>query len=319
MLTISICDVLYIQFACMSSQVPQLAVTVKPGAGFAVTMTPPNYVEPVVELWTLKFNLNPDFENYKGKAGVVVTMPRQELEDVIATSSSVIYVLPDVMENDEGIEVTASTSAQVYIQDLEDDELQIKASTSAMVVVTASSKNDDLDVDISEADTSAIVHIVGAHEVDIDDADTSASITLVGSNLESVEISDINTDASVFAEYNNDDDDTEMTIDNIDTGGGVTIMNCDDLDVDDASTGAIIITNDKRNCDQVSKFTGGSSPDLTCTVQSDLDAPSTPDFPTNAVIDVDLSRYTCGLTISSGSSVTIGGDGSITIRGNDDD
>jgi len=301
------------------SSVSQLAVTIKKGAGFSVTMTPPNYVEPVVQLFTLRFNLNSEYENYKGKAGVVVTMPGNELEDVIAVDSSIFNVLPGVAEDDGGFDVDASTSAKVFVQELEDDEIEITASTSSMVVVTTASRNDDLDVDIKQADTSAMVHIVGAHEVEIDDADTSASVELVGSNLESVDIDDINTDATVFAEFNNDDDDTEMTIDNIDTGATVTITDCDDLEVDDASTGATIITNNSKNCNQVSEFTGGSSPDLICTVDSGITAPDTPDFPTSAVIDVDLSTSVCGISVPSGSTITIGNDGNTIIDFNFDD
>merc|ERR1719217_1144393 len=47
------------------TSVSQLAVTIKQGAGYSVTMTPPNYVEPVVQIFTLRFNLNPEYENYK--------------------------------------------------------------------------------------------------------------------------------------------------------------------------------------------------------------------------------------------------------------
>ena len=142
---------------------------------------------------------------------------------------------------------------------------------------------------------------------------------LVGNNLESVDIDDIGTTATVFAEFNNDDDDTEMTIDNIDTGATVTITNCDDLEVDDASTGAVIITDNSRNCDQVREFTGGSSPDLICTVYPEIPTPPTPDFPTSAVIDVDLSQTTCGLSVPSGSTISLENDGNTIINFNFDD
>ena len=301
------------------TSVSQLAVTIKQGAGYSVTMTPPNYVEPVVQVFTLRFNLNPEYENYKGKAGVVVTMPGDKLEDIIAVDSSVFHVLPGVAEDDGGFDVDASTSAKVFIAELEDDEIDITASTSSMVVVTTSSRNDDLDANICQVDTSAMVHIVGAHEVEIGEARTSASIMLVGNNLESVDIDDIKTSATVFAEFNNDDDDTEMTIDNIDTGANVTIRNCDDLEVEDASTGAVIDTDNSRNCDQVREFTGGSSPDLICTVDSGITAPETPDFPTSAVIDVDLSQTTCGLSVPSGSTISLENDGNTIIDFNFDD
>ena len=301
------------------TSVSQLAVTIKQGAGYSVTMTPPNYVEPVVQVFTLRFNLNPEYENYKGKAGVVVTMPGDELEDIKAVASSVFHVLPGVAEDDGGFDVDASTSAKVFIAELEDDEIDITASTSSMVVVTTSSRNDDLDANICQVDTSAMVHIVGAHEVEIGEARTSASIMLVGNNLESVDIDDIGTSATVFAEFNNDDDDTEMTIDNIDTGANVTIRNCDDLEVEDASTGAVIDTDNSRNCDQVREFTGGSSPDLICTVDSGITAPETPDFPTSAVIDVDLSQTTCGLSVPSGSTISLENDGNTIIDFNFDD
>ena len=103
-----------------------------------------------------------------------------------------------------------------------------------MVVVTAADGNTDMDVDISEVSTSATIHIVGAHEVEIDDASTSGAVELVGGNLESVTCDDLSTSGTIFAVFNNDDSDSELTLKDISTSGQATMMNCDDLTVKDS-------------------------------------------------------------------------------------
>lgn len=292
-------------------QVYQLPVTIQAGDGYKVEMTPPNVVTPVVQDSQLYFNINSDFETYKGEAGVLVTIPENELDKVIAATSSTFNVLPSVIETSGDFYLEASTSATVYIQEIEDDDMTIDASTSAMVYVTTSSDNTDLDVDISEASTSATIHINGAHEVEIDDASTSASIELVGGNLESVTCDDLSTSATIFAMYTDDDSDTELTLKDISTSGQATMMNCDDLEVKD-SFSATVFTDDSKNCDQVKSQTQGSFAGLTCTVKSDLEAPSTPSFPADVVIEVDLtSNKDCavfsGINVGPNASITIGG------------
>ena len=65
---------------------------------------------------------------------------------------------------------------------------------------------------------------------------------------------------------------------------------------------------DSKNCDQVKSQTQGSFAGLTCTVQKDLDVPTTPDFPVDVVIEVDLtSNKDCGaFNVSGNASVFIG-------------
>lgn len=281
-------------------QVHQLAVTVVPGDDYTVTMSPPDYVEPVVDRYTLKFNINEKFVQYKGKAGVVVTLPENELERVEASVSSCFNIMPDAAEDGDTFKIEASTSAMVFVKDLEDDDLQVTASTSALVVVSAKSGSDDMDVDLKDISTSATVHIDGAHEVDCDDISTSATVELVGNNLESVEIDDISTSATVFAIYTNDDSDTEMTVDDISTSATVTVMNCDDVEVKDAFQGTLV-TDDSKNCDQVKELTQGPFGGLTCTVDDSLKAPETPDWPESVVMDVDLTTVQCG-TITFGGN-----------------
>ena len=101
-------------------------MTVQAGDGYKVEMTPPNVVTPVVNRGALYFNINSDFETYKGEAGVLVTMPEYELEKVIASVSSTFNVLPTVIEESGDFYLEASTSATVYIQEIEDDDMDIE-------------------------------------------------------------------------------------------------------------------------------------------------------------------------------------------------
>lgn len=268
-----------------------LPVTVKAGSDFSAEMTPPDFVTPVVKRNTLYFNLNDDFVNYKGKAGVIVTVPSGSLEDIDASISAIFNILPGASTSKESIDIDASTSATVYLQGTDDEDIDIDASTSAMVVVLGTSGNDDMEVDI-DASTSASVYVAGANDVEVDDASTSASISLTGSNLEKLDIDDIGTSATLFAEFTSG---SKMEIDDISTSAEVTVTGLDRIKIKDSFMGTLI-TDSQSNCDSVSDLTSGTFSTLTCTVDKSITAPEAPDVPTTVVYDIDLSNNICNVS-----------------------
>ena len=291
-------------------QVYQLPVTVQAGSDFSVEMTvriprrderevarpisggsdrpafqPPDFVTPVVQRLTLYFDINEDFIDYKGDAGVIVTVPSGTLQDVDASVSSIFNVLPGASTSSSSIDIDASTSATVYYQEVDDDDVEIDASTSATVVVLGAVSNTKMEVDI-DAGTSASVFVHGAEDVEIDEASTSGTVSLVGEKLSQLDIDDLSTSAEVFAKFTGS---SRMEIDDISTSGAVTVTGLSSIKIKDASTGATLFTDSQQNCDDVSDLTTGSFAGLDCTVTSDITVPATPAVPTTAVVSIDLS------------------------------
>lgn len=165
-------------------------------------LQPPGIVVPeVIPRWRkLFFNIGDGFESYEGPAGVIVTMPPRYLDEIDANAGAIINVLSGVSTGNSGLDIEAHTGSMVYVQDLDDVELEIDADGGSTVVVLAEDSNDYLTADI-EADEGATVVVSGAERADIDDIDLGASIMLIGDNLEKVDMGDVDAGSTAFAQF----------------------------------------------------------------------------------------------------------------------
>jgi len=269
--------------------VPQLQITIAYDDDYSVTMYPKDYVEPVVKDDKLKFKLNDDFKDYQGDAGVLVLMP-QKLEKVGINEYGKCVVYEEVIEDDEKFEIDTSLGASVWVMSLPTDELKLDVDRGAEVIVAAKDGIDDLKVDLKKAKKSSRVFVIDAEKVEVDDLEQRAFVQLTGSNLKDVEVDDLKNSA-LYAEYNDDDDDdSEMEVDDL-KDSVLVLKDCEDLEIDDEEN-SLVVTNNEDNCDDIDD-------DIECRVLYDLstseyNAIAIPTPPTDLTMYVDLTDLECG-------------------------
>ena len=256
-------------------------------------MKPADFVKPTVNSNKLYLDLNKNFRNYEGEAGLIISMPEGSLEEISLSVGGVATIHEDVVDGEDQFHITGSTDAVFYMKNFRGDDIEFKMSTGAMATVAVDPDADDVDATLTDVSTGTALFLEGIHKIDIDNMSNGAYLQATGDKLEEVDADNVSTGATLYAEFSSDDDDTKVYIKDISTGARAILSNLDDIDVKNAFA-ATFVVDDESLCASVSSFFTSECRYVPNLSENKSYRPqSLPKAPKSVLLDVDYSGDYC--------------------------